>query len=151
MTDIIATPDSTATGEEAPIVRLMSAFRTLQGHHTRILRRESSARGMNPTDLRLVFFLSSNDGATSKQAGEYLELSTGAMTSLVDRLEEHGHIERRRNPQDRRSSLLFLTPSGAAVATDIGSVYGNAFRETIPDEQVLAVAQLFEQIGSALR
>jgi DNA-binding MarR family transcriptional regulator len=41
-----------------------------------------------------------------------LELSSGAMTSRLDRLEELGLIRRLRDPDDRRSVVVELTPEG---------------------------------------
>ena len=46
---------------------------------------------------------------------ESLMLSSGAMTSRLDRLESKGLIERGRAPEDRRSILVKLTPAGLAL------------------------------------
>jgi MarR family transcriptional regulator, organic hydroperoxide resistance regulator len=43
-----------------------------------------------------------------------LGVSSGAASKLVDRLEARGYCRRLRNPGDRRSCLLELTPAGAA-------------------------------------
>jgi DNA-binding MarR family transcriptional regulator len=37
------------------------------------------------------------------------------MAQAVDQLERTGYVERRPNPQDRRSRLVFLTRRGASV------------------------------------
>ena len=44
-----------------------------------------------------------------------LMLSPAGMTNRVDRLEAAGHIARRPDPADRRSSLVVLTPAGRDV------------------------------------
>lgn len=44
-----------------------------------------------------------------------LGISSGGASKLVDRLEARGHCRRHPNPGDRRSSLLKLTPEGAAL------------------------------------
>ena len=44
-----------------------------------------------------------------------LELSSGAMTNRLDRLEEDGLVERHRDPDDRRGVRVALTESGATV------------------------------------
>lgn len=46
---------------------------------------------------------------------ERLMLSSGAMTSRLDRLERKGLIERAPAPGDRRSILVRLTPAGLAL------------------------------------
>ena len=140
------------TTPDTDLGKLMTAFRVLQMQHARVLHHESAARGLGATDARFVFFLAAADGqgVTPKQAGEYLELSTGAMTSLIDRLEKRAHIERRPNPEDRRSILIHLTPSGSAVAREIGAVYSAAFREVVSPADRLRLAEVFDQLGNAL-
>lgn len=43
---------------------------------------------------------------------EMLSMSAGAVTTLVDRLEARGYVERVRNPDDRRSYLVRCTGEG---------------------------------------
>ena len=45
-----------------------------------------------------------------------MSLSSGAITALVDRLERTGHVERRPNPADRRSSVVLPLPEGLEEA-----------------------------------
>jgi DNA-binding MarR family transcriptional regulator len=47
-----------------------------------------------------------------------LDLSSGAMTNRLDKLERRGLIERRRDPDDRRGVLLELTEAGDRAWTD---------------------------------
>jgi len=44
-----------------------------------------------------------------------LQITVGAASKVVDRVEAAGHCVRRPNPGDRRSSLIALTPAGAAA------------------------------------
>lgn len=143
---------SDAVPSDTDLAALLTAFRLLQVQHARVLQHESVSRGLNATDTRFVFFLAAadGDGVTPKQAGEYLELTTGAMTSLIDRLEQRGHLERRPNPQDRRSVLLHLTASGAEVSRQIGAVYSDAFRQAVAPVERLRLAASFEGLGDAL-
>lgn len=69
------------------------------------------ALGLNPTDLRCLDWLV--DGA--KAAGELSEgtgLSSAATTTLIDRLERKGFVQRVRDPADRRRVLVEMTPDG---------------------------------------
>ena len=50
--------------------------------------------------------------ASPGQLAEHLELSSGAMTNRLDRLEEAGLIERLRDPDDRRGVQVELTAAG---------------------------------------
>jgi MarR family transcriptional regulator, organic hydroperoxide resistance regulator len=46
---------------------------------------------------------------------EELRITTGGTSKLVDRIEASGYCRRLPNPDDRRSSLLELTPEGKQV------------------------------------
>ena len=48
------------------------------------------------------------------EVARLLEVSTAASTGIVDRLVSHGHVERHANPDDRRRTDLYVTPSGRA-------------------------------------
>lgn len=53
--------------------------------------------------------------------GERLQVNAASVTNAVDRLESHGLVTRRSNPDDGRGTLACLTAAGrrgAAVATD---------------------------------
>jgi DNA-binding MarR family transcriptional regulator len=43
---------------------------------------------------------------------EALSITTGGVSKIVDSIESAGHARRRPNPEDRRSSIIELTPSG---------------------------------------
>jgi DNA-binding MarR family transcriptional regulator len=45
-----------------------------------------------------------------------------SMGYLVDYLEEHGYVERRADPSDRRASLIFLTDRGWAEVREALSI-----------------------------
>jgi DNA-binding MarR family transcriptional regulator len=62
------------------------------------LRRSGTPFRLRPTEL-----------------SEGLMLSSGGMTKRLDRLEAAGLVRRRRNPDDRRGSLVELMPAGRAV------------------------------------
>lgn len=79
---------------------LAAQFELHQGEFDVIatLRRSGNPYAMTPTDLH-----------------EGLMLSSGAMTSRLDRLERKSLIERVPSPNDRRSTLVRLTPAGLAL------------------------------------
>jgi DNA-binding MarR family transcriptional regulator len=57
-------------------------------------------------------------GETPRSPGELastLQVTTGAMTNVLDRLEEAGLTRRLRNPSDRRSVIVEATDDGVAL------------------------------------
>jgi len=53
-----------------------------------------------------------------KALAEKLLKSGGNITLVIDNLEKSGWVERQRNPEDRRSILIHLTPEGEKLIKD---------------------------------
>ena len=60
-----------------------------------------------------------------------VDITVGATSKGVDRLEARGWCERRANPDDRRSSLLALTPAGRAALTAATPTFETALAERV--------------------
>ena len=59
------------------------------------------------------------------------DLSAGAMTNRIDRLEERGLVERQADPSDRRSVIVRLTRQGQKMIDDAIHVRLDAARESL--------------------
>jgi DNA-binding MarR family transcriptional regulator len=55
------------------------------------------------------------EGITVSGLAELARVRKQTMAQAVDQLERMGYVERRSNPRDRRSRLVFLTERGASV------------------------------------
>jgi DNA-binding MarR family transcriptional regulator len=55
------------------------------------------------------------DGIAVSRLAELARMRKQSMAQAVDQLERTGYVERRPNPRDHRSRLVFLTPRGAGV------------------------------------
>ncbi len=70
--------------------------------------------GLEPRHFGMLTRLAANEGRSQQAIGELMGLNATRMVFLVDELEERGLVERRRNPDDRRSHALYLTEAGRA-------------------------------------
>src|SRR5512147_3196898 len=70
--------------------------------------------GVNVTDMECLGLIFLKGLATPSELGRYAGLSSGATTAMLDRLEKTGIIERRPNPNDRRSSHIVIVQETAA-------------------------------------
>lgn len=59
---------------------------------------------------------------TVKALGARLMLDSGTLTPLLKRLEQLGHVQRRRAAQDEREVHLALTPSGLALRDETAAL-----------------------------
>jgi DNA-binding MarR family transcriptional regulator len=73
----------------------------------------ASDAGISSTDLDALEHIEADGPLTQRQLGDRLSLTSGAVTMLVDRLEDAGWVRRRPHPSDRRYVLVEL--SGQAI------------------------------------
>jgi MarR family transcriptional regulator, organic hydroperoxide resistance regulator len=75
-------------------------------------QRVADALGLHPTDMQFVNLLDLLGPMTPGALARWSGLSSGGVTVVLDRLESAGYVRRRPNPDDRRSVLIHLQPSG---------------------------------------
>lgn len=79
----------------------------------RLLRRRFDERartiGVTRAQWRTLTVLSRNEGVNQGALADLLEVEPITLCRMVDRLAEAGHVERRRDPGDRRAWNLYLT------------------------------------------
>ena len=95
--------------------------------------------GLSDSEMLAVAHLAQHGRLSPSALGQLLDLSSGGITALVQRLQSAGHVVRRRHPTDGRSVLLEL--SGEFV-TRAEQAYGplvddleQASRELSDDER----------------
>ncbi|MFC4065885.1 MarR family transcriptional regulator [Actinoplanes subglobosus] len=66
--------------------------------------------GLAVSDLECLDFLADSGPATAGQIAERTNLTTGAVTSMVRRLQQAGYITAERDPADRRRVIVSLRP-----------------------------------------
>jgi DNA-binding MarR family transcriptional regulator len=60
-----------------------------------------------------------------------LGITTGGTSKLVDRIEASGYCRRLPNPDDRRSSLLELTPEGKRLLAEAGKAFDDELQRRL--------------------
>jgi DNA-binding MarR family transcriptional regulator len=76
--------------------------------------REAGFGDIRPAHSNVFTFVPS-DGITVSELAELAHVRKQTMAQAVEQLERMGYVERRANPSDRRSRLVFLTDRGASV------------------------------------
>jgi DNA-binding MarR family transcriptional regulator len=85
--------------------------------------------GVTAVQGMILGFLFEEDTITSRQLGERTILDSATLTGILDRLEGMGCIERKSNPDDRRSVMVCLTSQGKEIAAKIRILVDEANRE----------------------
>ncbi|MBY8849285.1 MarR family transcriptional regulator [Saccharothrix longispora] len=86
-------------------------------------------QGMHRTDLNALAVIMdarwSGEPMSPGKLAEAMHLSASATTSVLDRLEASGHVERTRSPRDRRKVELHVHPK----ALDLGRAFFEPLNE----------------------
>ena len=92
-------------------------LRVIYQHHSQAI--ESALRAAGFDDIAPsagnVFPFMRREGITISALAELAGVRKQTMAQAVEQLERSGYVERRENPADRRSRLVFLTDRGRAV------------------------------------
>jgi DNA-binding MarR family transcriptional regulator len=70
---------------------------------------------LRTVDFSVLSLLQANPNITQKRLSQAIGVSPPNLAILLDRLEERGLLARHRNPLDKRSQILSLTPAGARL------------------------------------
>ncbi len=91
--------------------------------------------------------LDSEGGLGPSELARRLQLSTGAVTALVDRLEASGHAARAAHPSDRRRVVVTRTSKASADLAEEAAPLANEIRglaERLSDEERQAVGEFLD-------
>lgn len=97
------------------VTGFMQAFGAAQMRAETLMKIVATDHGIGVSDLRALYFVHGGTDVTPRELAAYLELSSGSVTSLVDRMADAGFLARAAHPTDRRSSVLVIAPDGVSL------------------------------------
>lgn len=117
----------------------------LLGDTSRLFRKafdgHARAKGITGLQWRLMAYLTRNQGIHQSGLADLLEVEPITLSRMVDRLAEAGMVERRPDPQDRRTNRLYLTDKADPVIAELRAsgevVIAQAMQGIDADEQVV--------------
>ncbi|MFI9389782.1 MarR family winged helix-turn-helix transcriptional regulator [Streptomyces bauhiniae] len=133
-------------------------LRTLNSEINRIAHAFAQAHGLHATDvhaLAAILDASALDGEpmTPSRLRERLNLTSGAVSACLDRLERAGHVTRARDSADRRVVHLHYNPGARALARQYFSPLARgteAARRRFTPEQLETVAEFLRTLNHEL-
>src|SRR6266516_2431986 len=118
---------------------------------SRLLRNyiDNRARGRGTTRAQwiVLFRLRQQEGLSQVDLADVLELQPISLVRLLDRLVEHGLLERRPDPRDRRANRLFLTASGRQLVDDLDSLRDAIATDVLQDIPTEAIETSLKTLG----
>jgi DNA-binding MarR family transcriptional regulator len=100
------------------VAQLVESSRLLRNY----IDHRAKERGTTRAQWIVLFRLREQEGLSQVDLADVLELQPISLVRLLDRLVEHGLLERRHDPKDRRANRLFLTAKGKKLVDDLDSL-----------------------------
>jgi DNA-binding MarR family transcriptional regulator len=110
--------------------------------------------GLSESDVEALEMLIEDGAATAGRLAELMGLTTGAVTRMVDRLEQAGYVRRVADPADRRRVVVEPVPDKVASVRElIDSVATAAAREIgrYSPEQLEVINDFLERMAETTR
>ena len=103
-------------GKRELFERLVTELRGAVGASARFDQAVADALGLNRTDTRCIDLLDREGRLTAGELADRTGLTTGAMTTVIDRLERAGYARRAADADDRRRVYVELTDTARTAA-----------------------------------
>jgi MarR family transcriptional regulator, organic hydroperoxide resistance regulator len=98
------------------IYSLMTAIRRLTRSSLMFQYAIAEKMNLNPSDAECIDFLMEMGPSTAGDLAKVTRLTTGAITSVIDRLEKAGFVKRQSDPNDRRKVIISFIPKKHEIA-----------------------------------
>jgi DNA-binding MarR family transcriptional regulator len=95
--------------------------------------------GLGITDMKTLSILMQEGAMTAGEIGNRLSLTSGSVTTLIDRLERQNLVQRQPHPTDRRKVVVAVNQEKLAAGENVYRSMGEAFSrlmETYTTEQL---------------
>jgi MarR family transcriptional regulator, transcriptional regulator for hemolysin len=117
------------------VTQLVESSRLLRNY----IDNRAKSRGTTRAQWIVLFRLRDQEGLSQVDLAEVLELAPISLVRLLDRLVEHGLLERRPDPGDRRANQLFLTRTGRQLVDDLDSLRDSIATDVLQNVSTEAV------------
>ena len=120
------TPDRDTTGrrDSAGDETLSEAFWSVARQLRHTSQETLAPWDITPSHLRALRVLMRHGVIRLSELSDHLHIAARSTTEVVDALETRGLVERRRDPEDRRATLVALTEHGTSVLDAIRAARG---------------------------
>ena len=132
------------------VAQLVESSRLLRNY----IDHRAKTRGTTRAQWIVLFRLREQEGLSQVDLADGLELQPISLVRLLDRLVEHGLLERRHDPKDRRANRLFLTERGRQLVDELDSlrdaIATDVLRD-VPDEAVETSLETLREIKERIK
>jgi MarR family transcriptional regulator, transcriptional regulator for hemolysin len=132
------------------IAQIVESSRLLRNY----IDHRAKTRGITRAQWVVLYRLREHEGLSQVDLADVLEMQPISLVRLLDRLVEHGLLERRPDPKDRRTNRLFLTAPGCKLVDDLDSLRDAIATDVlheIPDEKIAACLETLREVKDRIK
>lgn len=108
-----------STKKARAALRLTTALRIASAQSLLISQAVAAKVGLNTTDIECLDIIQTGQLVSAGEIAKKTGLTTGAVTTLIDRLEKAGYVKRQADPNDRRRVLIAIRPERLQPLADV--------------------------------
>ena len=124
------------------VAQLVESSRLLRN----FIDHRAKSRGTTRAQWIVLFRLRDQEGLSQVDLADVLELQPISLVRLLDRLVEHGLLERRHDPRDRRANRLFLTAGGRQLVDDLDGLRDAIAADALRDIPAASIETTLETL-----
>ena len=124
------------------VAQLVESSRLLRNY----IDHRAKSHGSTRAQWIVLFRLREQEGLSQVDLADVLELQPISLVRLLDRLVEHGLLERQHDPRDRRANRLFLTAAGRQLVDDLDSLRDSIAQTVLQDVSSEAIQTTLETL-----
>lgn len=96
--------------------------------------------------MKIINILYLNDYMSLTEIAKMIDIEKGSLTTLVDWLVENEFVSRSDDRNDRRKSLISLSPKGRGVADGVIEFYAQKLERLLKDKDPLEIQQFHSSL-----
>src|SRR5262245_46937876 len=139
---------------EQLVTEFIAAFRRLREQAVLLNEAVADQLGMAASDVDTLAILAASGPVTAGRLAELIGLTTGAVTRMIDRLEQSGYVRRTSDPSDRRRVVVEAVTERAAGVSKLFASVGEAIAtemEHYSDDELRFLVDFMNRSSDATR
>ncbi|MCH4887174.1 MarR family transcriptional regulator [Acidaminobacter sp. JC074] len=133
-----------------PSIKFMIVLNKMMSSITHKMAPHFKALGIHETEFFVLFALDANGPMTIQEIGSKIDMTSGTMTYVIDKLEKKDYIKRVRCQEDRRRIYIELTDQGVDFWNEIISKHMIAMNDSfshMTEDEMLQLIELMKKVG----
>lgn len=133
-----------------PHIKFMIVMNKMFDSIADALKPQWKTLGINETEFFLLFALDANGPLTIQEIAGKINITSGTMTYVINKLEDKAMIKRVQCEEDRRRFYVELTDAGKVFWDETIALHAKHMAEAfdhVSETEVLATIELMKKIG----